>query len=315
MKRKIKQIAFLIFFGSIIVQSCDKIESPYRENNDTSVVTALNDSNAIVINGDTFLFPSDTTPNVKRVMAEDYTGHLCGNCPAAGIFLNDTLKNIFGNKLVVISVHAGFFAGVCPTAIPCPGGAAPAGSFLTDHRTTIGNDWNTFFGISGNPKGMIDRIDFPTSQQSKSPSSWSGLIQSESNLAPDFKIRILNHFNPVTGQLLTAVQSTSLASSTADLKLQLVLTEDSVIDWQEWYSHVPEYVPDFIHHHMLRDAITSGSWGMNFASGNVAAGTIKINGFSHTINPALNPNHCSVVAFIYDSSTKKIIQVEELPVR
>jgi hypothetical protein len=314
MKRKIAYTILFTFLGFSLFQSCDKIEGPYRESTDSSVVISLNDSNSIVINGDTILFPNDTTTILKKVLAEDYTGHLCPNCPDAGVLLNDTIKNIYHDKLVVVSVHAGFFASPCPGGAACPGSAAPAGSFATDFRATIGTAWNTFFTISGNPKGMIDRVDYPTHQHGKSPSSWASFIQAESLLPADFKIRIMNHYDPSSHVLHSAVQSKFLANKTGDFKLLVVLTEDSIADWQEWLNHVPEYVPDFVHHHVLRDAITTGTWGVDLDSGSVASGTVKMNGFSHSINSAWNANHCKVVAFIYDPADYKVLQVEEVNV-
>ena len=130
----------------LIFNSCDKVESPYRE--------------PVTVNDFCKTGIEDSVVH-RKVLAEDYTGHLCGNCPAAGVYLNDTLKELYNHCLVVISVHAGFFATFCPNGFACPGNQ-PAGAFTTDFNTTVGSDWNTFFGITGNPKGMIDRIGFPT---------------------------------------------------------------------------------------------------------------------------------------------------------
>jgi len=112
----------------------------------------------------------------KKVLVEDYTGHLCGNCPDAGVYLNETLKPLYNHSLVVISVHAGFFAGFNPGCAAC-GIGEPGGSFRTDFNTTAGTAWNTFFGITGNPKGMIDRIDYPTATHSKAYTAWHRQLQ------------------------------------------------------------------------------------------------------------------------------------------
>ena len=48
------------------------------------------------------------------------------------------MRAAFGDQLVVISVHFGQFADVCPTALDCPV-AAPAGEFTVDYSTSVGN--------------------------------------------------------------------------------------------------------------------------------------------------------------------------------
>src|SRR4051812_5513690 len=101
MKRILLFFALCAPFLILLIASCDKIEAPYREP------VPVNDFCTTGI--------EDSIPH-KKVLVEDYTGHLCGNCPAAGIYLNDTLKSVYNHCLVIISVHAGFFAGTCPTA-------------------------------------------------------------------------------------------------------------------------------------------------------------------------------------------------------
>src|SRR3954469_19814249 len=122
--------------------ACDKIEGPKKEE--------------VVVNDFCKTGIADSIVN-KKVLVEDYTGHLCGNCPDAGVYLNDTLKPIYNHCMVVISVHAGFFAGICPNSSVCFSLPAnhPANSFTTDFACPVSTAWNTQFGITGNPKGMV----------------------------------------------------------------------------------------------------------------------------------------------------------------
>ncbi len=293
---------------AVFVQSCDKIEAPFRES--SGGVIGTNDS--VVVSGDTIVFPVDTTTAFKKVLVEDYTGHTCGNCPYAGVLLNDTLKQLYGNKLVIISVHAGFFAEPCPPHPSPPG--APAGSYATDFRNQTSLDWNTFFSVSSNPNGMIDRVGYPTTHL-KTPDNWSTYLQSESILPADFKMRIINHFNSTDDTLKTAIHTTFLGDKTGTYKLQVVLTEDSLVDWQEWYPpHAIQNDPNYVHHHVLRGAI-NGSFGGVIASGTITGGTVKLNGYSFYVDPARNISHCKVVAFVYDVSNYKVLQVQEADVQ
>ena len=100
---------------------------------------------SVVVDGDTLAFDSVAYSAQKHVLTEDYTGHLCGTCPAR-ITVNDrseiTIRRTTGCHRVF---DAGNFADVCPTArLPS---AAPSWVFTMDFRCSVGNAWNTKFGI------------------------------------------------------------------------------------------------------------------------------------------------------------------------
>jgi len=286
-------------FIALHFQSCDVIDGSTRENN-ASIDT-------------TCTFDADTTPIRKKVLMEDYTGYLCGNCPQAGIYLNDTLAPIYGDSLVVISVHAAFFA------IPCglPGGACPgtqpAGSFQTDFRCPAGEDWYDQFNIPTNPLGLVNRAAYGTSNFFVPKSKWATKINDEFAVAPEAKIRIKNTYDPATRNLRICIESKFLSSVIDTFNLQVVLIEDSLIDWQLWYNHSPEYVPDYIHRHVLRQSV-NGSFGPTIASGNISAGQTVVNGYNLTLNSSWAAPNCKVVAFIYDADNYRVLQVEEADV-
>ncbi len=298
---KIKYLIAIIAIA-FIYYGCDKIEAPFREE----VVTPDFCSTGI----------DDSIPN-RKVLMEDYTGHACGNCPAAGLYLNDTIKPIYDHCLVVISVHAGYFAGTCPNASVCFSlpAARPPGSFETDFNSATGTAWNTFFGISGNPKGMINRIDFPSGSHSKTYTAWNGAIATELAKDASASIHITNTYNSGSNSVNVAVESKFVKDLQGDYKLQVVITEDSLIDWQLWYGHQPEeFVGDYIHRHVLRDGLNT-TWGETIATGNTAAGTTVTKNYNYTIDNAWVVNNCNIVAFIYNDVTKEVIQVEEAAVK
>lgn len=309
MKTSLSFSLLALICAGIWISSCDKVDAPYRNAASVGVVYLNNDT--VVIDGDTLGFNSDNSTPGKKVLAEDYTGILCGNCPYAGVMLNDTIQPPYGDRLVVVSVHAGFFAEPCPSGLACPG-SQPAGAFTNDFRTTTGEEWDHNFGNSnaGNPNGLIDRIGFPTSQQVKSPSSWATIIQQRSNVSAPFAIRIKHTYDAATNQLKIAVQSRAAADINGNYKLTVILTEDSLVDWQEWYPPVtPEYDPDYVHRHVLRAAVNS-DYGETVASGTIGSGTTKLLGYKFTMNPAWVARHMRIVAFVSEESTYEVKQVE-----
>ena len=290
----------VILIAAVIVvcfYACDKIEGPTREN--IAVDTTCE-------------FLEDNSVPVKKVLVEDYTGHNCGNCPDAGLLLNDTLRNKYGENLIVISVHAGDYANVCPL-LTCPPNA-PAGSFMTDYKTEAGEDWLTTFSIIYNPSGMVDRIDYPNNNL-KLSDTWDQEIQQRMNLPAKVRIRIQNTYDETERKVRACVETKFMEAMNGNYKLSVVLTEDSIIDWQYWYApHVPELVPDFVHHHVLRGTLNT-SYGVNVGSGSIAADTKVVSGYSMDINTEWNADRCAVVAFLYDETTYEVLQVEEVKIK
>ncbi len=291
-----KLIALLAVAAGIY--SCDKIEGPTREN--ISVDTSCT-------------FSEDNSPAVKKVLVEEYTGHNCGNCPEGGIMINDSMRTKYGDKLVVISVHAGDYANICPGMTTCPPGA-PSGSFASDFKTAVGTEWNNFFGVSFYPAGMVDRMDYAAGEHLKPKSKWDQDTQERMNLPAKARIRIQNEFTDSSLSLRSCIEVKFMEAMSGDYKLSVVLTEDSVIDWQVWYGHNPELVSDYVHHHMLRTALNT-AYGVPVGASGIEANSTEVTGYTINLDPSWNPDHCAVVAFLYNANTYEVLQVEEVKIR
>jgi hypothetical protein len=290
---------------AVSIFSCDKIEGPTRENISLDTTCQFTEDNSIA---------------VKKVLVEDYTGHTCGNCPAGGIILNDSMRTRYGDRLVVITVHAGDYADPCPGGGPCPNvdtvefpPAIYPDPFAADYKTDVGTEWNTFFQIVAYPGGMVDRIDFPNNNL-KPKDKWDQDSQARLNLPAKARIRIQNTYDETDRKLRACIETKFLESLNENYKLSVVVTEDSVIDWQVWYGHNPELVFDYVHHHMFRTSMNS-AYGVNLGTGSIEADTKFVSGYSITVDPSWNPDHCAVVAFVYNASTYEVLQVEEAKIR
>lgn len=285
--------AIVLFVVAVFIFSCDKVNDPYSTNStgggDTSVV------------------------KVRKVLIEDYTGHKCGNCPEAAITAQ-TIKAQHGEQVVVMAVHAGFFAK--PLASP----------YNYDFRTQVGDDFDNFF-VQGspNPLGMINRSGYATNTHIKPLGIWASIVDTVITKAPDAWIEIENTYNSSTRKIDGKVKTEFLNMMTGTYKLIILLTEDSIVKPQLDYSQPAgqQNVLNYVHHHVLRTAISSTSWGDVIATGSAAAGDSAEVPFSYTLPatfPAINgiaPNEdkCYIVAFIYDSATYEVIQVEEKKIR
>jgi len=281
----------------LLFSSCDKIEGPYRK--------------PVVVNPFCQTGIADSTAH-RKVLVEEFTGHFCGNCPQSSIYLSDTLKALYNHCLVIVSIHANWFANVCPNA-PCPGDQKP-GSFTTDFTCSTGDAWYSFFGITGNPLGLVNRIDFPTNKQVKSVGDWAPDIAAQVATKAQANLKISNNYNSLSRNLSTTITTDVLENLQGNYHLQVVLTEDSITDWQIWYGHTPEYDSSYVHRHVLRDAVNT-TWGESIVSGSAAGGATITKNYLYSISNKWNADYCNIVAFIYNDDTKEVIQVEEAPVR
>ncbi|CAN5390508.1 hypothetical protein BH11BAC1_BH11BAC1_13880 [soil metagenome] len=133
-------------------------------------------------------------------------------------------------------------------------------------------------------------------------------------MSPKARIRIQTTYTDSQKKLRACIETKFLEDLTGDYKLSVVLTEDSIIDWQVWYGHNPELVPDYFHHHMLRTALNT-SFGVNVASGATPINTTVVSGYTIELDPSWNPDHCAVVAFVYNATTREVLQVEEMKIK
>ncbi|MDX5504580.1 MAG: hypothetical protein LPK46_00435, partial [Bacteroidota bacterium] len=161
MKRSILFTAFLLLAG---LWSCNKIDDPIKDTN-----------------GGGNPPPEET---LQKFLVEDYTGVKCKNCPDAAKKLKE-LEDAFGDRIVGIAVHGGFFS---PDNNP-------------DYPLVLHNqyslDWVNFFGINGWPIGMVNRYDYPPPGNLKSPGTWATLVNDHIDDEPKARIELSATYDTV----------------------------------------------------------------------------------------------------------------------
>jgi thiol-disulfide isomerase/thioredoxin len=287
-----KLLKYLSVCVLITIIACDKVKKPIVPKEEAVGTNFITKSNASV-------------SNFRKVLLEDYTGHQCGNCPAAAIVANDLYAQNNGS-VVVLAVHAGFFSKT-------------NSNYPTSYTTSVGNDWDgsTGFGISsaGNPNGMINRKNFPGDGRIQKETKWATSVATA--LAEPFMIKLdlTTNYDPTARALNTDIKGTFKANYTNSTKLSIVFYEDSVIGPQKDYSQNPDKVPNYKFEHMLRGSI-NGSWGVDFKAGPIAINdTARISYKNFPLDAKFNDKHVAVVAFVYDAVTREVLQVEKVKIR
>jgi len=272
---------YLLIIPFLIIQSCcDKIDAPYKEKGTGG----------------------DTAQVVKKILLEEFTGHKCPNCPTATKTASD-LKDISGNQLIVIAIHAGFLAE-----------PESSGNFTYDFTCTEGDELFTHYGIGtiGTPQGLVNRMD-KSGSQVIAPGDWNATVSALFPVSQDAQLEISNNYNGTTRVLNTTVETEFFNQVSGPISLCVYITEDSIVSPQK--NNDPGIGPvgdilDYVHMHVLRGSM-NGTWGENLISGNPVVGQKYTKSYSITLDNAWDDKHCSVVAFVYYELSEEIIQAEE----
>jgi hypothetical protein len=237
----------------------------------------------------------------QKVLLEDFTGHRCGNCPPAHLAAAE-LDEIYGDQLVVVTVHGGNLANPVPSS-----------GYTADYRTEMGaalvDHWNV--GLNGFPKGLINRRTFG-SRQLAEYSAWGGYVAAILTEKPKVKLDLQAVLDPSTGQVDINSSVEYLEGGNFNHQLVVLLTEDSLVSKQTYYFHTPEEVEDYLHRHVLRASITEGAWGTPLVSGQVPVGRVVDKDFAYILDPTWVSSRCAIVAYVMDAGTKEVLQVEEV---
>lgn len=274
---KLRSVSILVAVSTVVIlNSCDIIKGPKKDYD---------------------VIQSNTS---QKVLLEDFTGHTCGNCPAAHIEGKE-LQDIYGDKLVLVAVHAGGFSTPKPSL-----------GYPDDFRTPMGNELEDYWNVDGAgfPKGMINRRSFGGNTLLNF-SSWGSDIATVLAEVPKAGIVLNTSYDPSTRTVNVNTDIEYYEAGSFTHNLVVIVTEDSVISRQTDYSVTPSDVDGYVQRHMLRGSITDGSWGNALTTGAVALGATYSKDFSYVLDSTWDAAHCSIVAYIMDQGTKEIIQVEE----
>jgi hypothetical protein len=272
--------------------ACDQVSNPYPTKApiafiDTAGLDAL----------------AGSTEAKQYVLLEDFTGHKCGNCPRAA---EDAarLSAQYGDRLIIMSVHSGYFAEYADT-----------GKYSENFNTEAGTIYNETWGVDlfGLPQGMVNRRKFGSGTSPViTRGSWSTAISSTLTRSPVATIKCngLKQSDKRILNIRAEVQALSAIPRSTSLVCWIV--EDSVKGWQKDYSIPPpgDNIKNYSHRHALRKAL-NGTWGEVIAPQGLAAASIKKYYYGIQIPIAWNLEKIHAVVALFDTETKEILQVAE----
>lgn len=275
------------FFFAILIAftSCEKVDFPYEKIASTT---------------DTL-----KTVEVRKTLLEDYTGHQCGNCPAAALVAENIYKQYKG-KVVVVAVHAGFFTKT-------------NAKYPTSYTTTVGNDWDGASGFNvsavGNPNGMVNRKNYEGNGLIQKESKWPTTVALAQSDPYILGLVISRSYDPSTRILNATVKAKFKTAYPNGVKLSVVLTEDSIIGPQTDYTKNPDLVANYVFMHVLRETL-NGSWGITLKDVPVfAKDSVSLTFPNLSISTKFKDSNLHIVAFAYDAVSREVLQVETIPLK
>ena len=265
--------------------SCDKIEDDrYHiiQKEDVTVEFPVLDKNSVY----------------RKILLDEFTGHMCTNCPAGHAILND-LHSRYGDTLVIMGIHYGALA-------------KPFGStFSYDFRTEAGNAIGDYFNIDGIPVAVVNRELKSGGWQRE---QWSSVVANVDRTDVSAAIQIVNQYDPENKIVKANAKVTMLTDYPHPLQLAFYMIEDNVIKPQK---NGTQTVTEYTHNHVLRASFSPKPFGEILNNGEILLkdGEYTMASVLKFDNLDLNLDNCSVVAVLYDKANDLVLQVESLKIK
>lgn len=233
-------------------------------------------------------------PTGRCILVEDFTGQACVNCPLATDIIEQLQAEFSADTIVAVAIHSGAL------------GVKPSDKHPDGLATELGDKYYDYWKIDYQPMGVIDRSDGPLDKDWWTAKvSWDLRQEQRSKVNIDVETAFADDT-----RLLDIEVDVVAAEGDIGGKLQLWLTEDNVVAFQDMPQEKGGGTKqDYVHNHVLRDAV-NGDWGEDMKA---SEGSVKH--FSHTyrVNTAWKADDLAVVAFVYNS--EGVIQVKRHKIR
>jgi hypothetical protein len=297
-----------IFILSLILTTftqCDKVENAYESKPSVDLDTTLYPGIwQDYLDNEYPSFPENNNTDIN-VLVEDYTGHLCNNCPNAATIAHDIHENN-PNRVFVASIHTD------PGAQMSFQYADPnATSYYTDHTNAggvaYGLEFQNGFNFIGNPQGTVNRkiiankmFDFSGTWQSRASD-----ILNDNNL----KVNIQSEFNyyPSTNGGFMHVEAEKITSEPLTVNMVVYVIQDSLVDWQ--------LMPDntgnefYVHRDKHLGSIDNNPFGVEVFNVDTPSGNKVILDYSYPIPTNLATDNMHFLIYLYDVATYEILHV------
>lgn len=243
----------------------------------------------------------------KNAVLEDHTGAWCQFCPD-GTVVAELVDDNYADQSIVLAVHN------------------------SDAMSTADGDMIANEYISGYPGGLIDHFQFPTeSDVEVNRGVWDTRMADRLTYVVPVGVGFESvSWDPNTRQISATVRADYFGNASGDMRMNLVIAEDSVVGTGSGYNQVNYYntqsghpffgagnpILGFVHDHVAR-AFLGGAWGQaGIIPASVGDGDNFTYTFTYTLPASYRWNKVKLVAMVqrYNSDPKQreIMNAEEV---
>lgn len=248
------------------------------------------------------LIPNEIeTTNGRTVLVEDYSGVACINCPIAASRITKAAK-AHGDKVVIVALHGSRTdIGTQPEEDPKGLYSPEAATYLERLQAGGSLPIATF-----NRRPIVSNGDKPFSD---SYPQWPAEMQSCLKLPQLYKIdlQVSESDRKVTTRCTATALTPANQGAATELYLQLWLIEDGIVAPQHLMGRA-EADANYQHNHIFRQTL-NGLDGEAYQLGQSYDKTSTIE------REVIVPDHCSVVAILYDHKTGEVYEVAKAPLK
>ncbi len=233
----------------------------------------------------------------RVVLVEEFTGVGCVQCPQGSVEL-ENLLGIYGENLVVVSIHAGDFVNPLPQSNV---------NFKTDEGEALINYLGSppFY-----PSAVVNRKDFDGGNYriQTGRNNWVSFIDQELQDDPKILVNIAKTYDEDTRELQVEITGVALEDITGELRMTIMITESNIVDAQLDDQAASGIVLDYVHKHAFRTTMT------NFDGEKFSDQMSEGDNYSVTKTMTLPEEwvaaECEIVAFVnlIDGQNKEVLQ-------
>jgi hypothetical protein len=239
------------------------------------------------------VFNTPVDEQKRQVLVEEFSGVKCVNCPAGSDAIQ-VLAGIYGEQLVAVSIHAGFFS-------------TPYPENRYDFQTQNGYALLDYLGQPlGFPTAVINRRQFAGQDALQlNQREWAGAVAAELETPPKVKIDIQNTFDAGDRLLQVAVDLyLQERINEEDVRLSVLVMEDNIQDFQLTPAGK---VGNYNHRHVFREMLTDFR-GLQLTEPLLPGEKIS-KSFQMILPAEWVVENCTVVAFVnLNGERKEVLQ-------
>jgi hypothetical protein len=239
--------------------------------------------------------------NGQYILLEDFTGVRCVNCPETGEEM-EKLKNIFGEKLIVVALHStglDLSRPIVNSNITSP----DSNGNNQDLRNVKAEEFRLFYNVQAFPNSIfMQRNEMLNKDQ-----LYGKVLSVYKDTA---KAAMTVSANSTESTITIGITGSFMCDySGGDINVSVMILEDELIVAQSTPDGKVDY--NYTQNHVLRDMATP-AWGTTVLTGAVSSGAGFYLNTSVAINSVWKKNKLNIVAILLDNNTKDVIQVSSV---